>query len=100
MFSISELNPIIQLQAHPKSTTSVKVEWSFPDGVKPCHDYRVQATDMSGAAAVNSTVITQFNSTVVTDLQPGTGYYFNVTVFAPGCESAVEQALNYTSEYV
>ncbi|KAJ3596594.1 hypothetical protein NHX12_002999 [Muraenolepis orangiensis] len=91
--SCTKPNPVINLQAHPNSTTSVKVEWSVPDGAKPYYKYRVQPADMSGTTTVQPT---QSNSTVVTDLQPGTGYDFNVTVVASGCESAVEQAFSYT----
>ncbi|CAL8358679.1 unnamed protein product [Lota lota] len=77
------------------NTTAVHLTWLSPDDLQPYYIYRVQTTDMSGTTIVQQT---ESNSTVasVTGLQPGTGYYFNVTVVAPGCESTVEQAHSYT----
>ncbi|KAM4618292.1 receptor-type tyrosine-protein phosphatase eta-like [Polymixia lowei] len=88
-------NPVINLIASPESTTSVKVEWSNPQGVQAHYMYRVQTSNTSGTL-VNTTTVS-VNSLVVTGLEPGTRYNFTVTtVAAPGSDSTVEQAFSYT----
>ena len=83
------------------STTAVHLSWlspESPDDPQPHYEYKIQATSTSGTTIFNKT---QSNSTIaiVTGLQPGTGYYFNVTVVEAECESPAEQELGYTSEF-
>lgn len=86
-------NPVLNLAASPKSTTSVEVEWSYPQGAQPYYKYFVQTYN---GALVNTTVST--NSTDITNLEPGTKYHINVTtIAATGSESVEEQTFSYTS---
>ena len=80
------------------NTTAVRLSWFNPEDQQPYYEYKIHTTDILGATIVETT---QSNSTtaIVTGLQPGTGYCFNVTVVVPGRESAVEHKLGYTSEY-
>ncbi|XP_070687308.1 receptor-type tyrosine-protein phosphatase eta-like [Pempheris klunzingeri] len=86
-------NPVLNLVASPKSTTSIEVHWSYPQGHQPYYSYFVQTYDTMGAL-FNTTVRT--NSTDVPNLQPGTRYTINVTVATNESESAVEQTFSYT----
>ncbi|XP_071395777.1 receptor-type tyrosine-protein phosphatase eta-like [Centroberyx affinis] len=88
-------NPVLNVTASPESTTSVKVEWSDPQGVQVYYTYRIQTNNTAGMPVNPITVST--DSTVVTGLEPGTGYTFTVTtVAAPGSDSTTEQAFSYT----
>ena len=80
------------------NTTAVRLSWFNPEDQQPYYEYKIHTTDILGATIVETT---QSNSTtaIVTGLQPGTGYCFNVTVVVPGRQSAVEHKLGYTSEY-
>ncbi|XP_056455026.1 fibronectin isoform X2 [Gadus chalcogrammus] len=77
------------------NTTAVRLSWFNPEDQQPYYEYKIHTTDILGATIVETT---QSNSTtaIVTGLQPGTGYCFNVTVVVPGRESAVEHELGYT----
>ncbi|CAL8376120.1 unnamed protein product [Arctogadus glacialis] len=79
------------------NTTAVNLIWQNPDDQQPYYEYKIQTTNytMSGATLVEPP---QFNikMSIVTGLQPGTGYCFNVTVVVPGRQSAVEHKLGYT----
>ncbi|XP_056138392.1 receptor-type tyrosine-protein phosphatase eta [Lampris incognitus] len=87
-------NPVLNLIATPENTDSVKLQWSEPQDVQTYYTYRVE-TSNTAATPVNN--IANSNSTVVTGLEPGTRYNFNVsTVAAPGSESTMEQAFSYT----
>ena len=82
------------------TTTAVHLSWLSPesqDDLQLHYEYKIQTTNMLGTTIYE---ITRSNSTsaIVAGLQPGTGYYFNVTVVEAECESAVEQELGYTSE--
>lgn len=89
-------NPVLNLVANPKSTTSVFVEWSDPQGAQIYYKYLVQTYSTTGAM-FNTTVSN--NSTDVRDLEPGTRYNINVTtIAAAGSESTVEQTFSYTSK--
>ncbi|KAK9516915.1 hypothetical protein VZT92_024823 [Zoarces viviparus] len=87
-------NPVLNLTASPKSTTSIKVMWSAPLDAKMYYKYLVQ-TYRSTGEPFNTTVSN--NSTDVIDLEPGTRYNINVTTMAAeGSESTVEQTFSYT----
>ena len=62
--------------ARLEPTTSVKVQWSqsHPEGQRPYFTYRIQTSNPTGAELVVNT-----SSIVVTGLDPGTQYTFNVT---------------------
>uniref|UniRef100_UPI003AACB5E9 receptor-type tyrosine-protein phosphatase eta n=1 Tax=Centroberyx gerrardi TaxID=166262 RepID=UPI003AACB5E9 len=88
-------NPVLNVTASPESTTSVKVEWSDPQGVQAYYTYRIQTSNTAGMPVNTTTVST--DSTVVTGLEPGTRYIFTVTtVAAPGSDSTTEQTSSYT----
>ncbi|XP_030223102.1 receptor-type tyrosine-protein phosphatase eta isoform X3 [Gadus morhua] len=79
------------------NTTSVRLSWFNPEDQQPYYEYKIQTTNytMSGATLVEPPQL-NINTSIVTGLQPGTGYCFNVTVVVPGRESAVEHKLGYT----
>lgn len=85
-------NPVLDLVASPSSTTSVKVEWSYPRGAQPYYKYLVQTSNATEPLTVTG------NEAVVGDLQPGTRYDITVTTrAAEGSESTVEETFSYTS---
>ncbi|KAM9351963.1 receptor-type tyrosine-protein phosphatase eta-like [Symphorus nematophorus] len=87
-------NPVLNLTAHPKSTTSVEVTWSDPQGALPYYTYLVQTYNTTGAVSDTTVNIT---STDVANLEPGTRYNISVTtIAAEGSESTVEQTFSYT----
>lgn len=89
-------NPVLNLVASPKSTTSVEVNWLYPQGANQYYKYLVQAYNTTGVL-FNKTVSN--NSTDVPDLEPGTKYNINVTtIAAPGSASTEEQTVSYTSK--
>ncbi|XP_033997475.1 receptor-type tyrosine-protein phosphatase beta isoform X13 [Trematomus bernacchii] len=88
-------NPVLNLEASPKSTTSVKVSWSPPQEAWSYYEYLVQAYTTTGELVFNITVSN--NSADVTSLEPGNRYNINVTTrAAAGSESTVEQTFSYT----
>ncbi|KAK5867686.1 hypothetical protein PBY51_012153 [Eleginops maclovinus] len=88
-------NPVLNLEARPKSTTSVKVSWSQPQGVLPYYEYLVQTYNTTGELLCETTVSNY--STDVRCLEPGYRYNINVTtIAAAGSESTVEQTFSYT----
>uniref|UniRef100_A0A8C4DIL8 protein-tyrosine-phosphatase n=1 Tax=Dicentrarchus labrax TaxID=13489 RepID=A0A8C4DIL8_DICLA len=88
-------NPVFKLKAIPKSTTSVEVTWSYPPGAQQYYKYLVQTYNTTGFLIESITV--NSNSTVVPDLEPGTGYSINVTtIAAENIESTKEQTFSYT----
>ncbi|XP_037623767.1 receptor-type tyrosine-protein phosphatase eta isoform X4 [Sebastes umbrosus] len=87
-------NPVLNLVASPKSTTSVNVKWSEPQGAQMYYKYRVETYNTTGALF---NIIVSNNSIDVPDLEPGTRYNINVTtIAATGSESTVEQTFSYT----
>ncbi|XP_068458580.1 receptor-type tyrosine-protein phosphatase eta-like [Clinocottus analis] len=87
-------NPVQKLTASPKSSTSIQVEWSDPLEAKLYYKYLVQT--YSAGALFNTTIVSN-NSTVVTNMEPGTRYTINVTtIAAEGSESSVEKTFSYT----
>ncbi|XP_044212573.1 receptor-type tyrosine-protein phosphatase eta isoform X1 [Thunnus albacares] len=88
-------NPVLNLVASPKSTTSVKVKWSYPQEDQPYYVYVVQTYNSTGTLVDNKTVSNK--STDVHDLEPGTRYNITVTtIAAQGSESTAEQTFSYT----
>ncbi|XP_042268585.1 receptor-type tyrosine-protein phosphatase eta isoform X4 [Thunnus maccoyii] len=88
-------NPVLNLVASPKSTTSVKVKWSYPQEAQPYYVYVVQTYNSTGTLVDNKTVSNK--STDVHDLEPGTRYNITVTtIAAQGSESTAEQTFSYT----
>ncbi|XP_010764284.1 receptor-type tyrosine-protein phosphatase eta-like, partial [Notothenia coriiceps] len=88
-------NPVLNLEASPKSTTSVKVSWSQPQEAWSYYEYLVQAYKTTGELVFNITVSN--NSADVTSLEPGNRYNINVTtIAAAGSESTAEQTFSYT----
>ena len=98
MVSLPVPGAVTNLTVAYVTTTAVHLSWFNPDDQQPYYEYKILTTNMLGTTIVETT---QSNSTmaIVTGLQPGTRYYFNVTVVVPGHKSAVEQKLGYTSEY-
>ncbi|XP_042352632.1 receptor-type tyrosine-protein phosphatase eta isoform X3 [Plectropomus leopardus] len=87
-------NPVLNLKASPKSTTSVEVKWSDPQGFKPHYKYLVKAYNNTGALFSQTA---ERNSIDVPSLEPGTRYDINVTTIAAAeSESTVEQTFSYT----
>lgn len=89
-------NPVLNVVASPKSTTSVVVKWSYPEGAQSYYQYLIKICNAAGPS-VNKTVVN--NSTDVFDLEPGTRYNISVkTRAAPGSESTEEKTFTYTSK--
>lgn len=87
---------MLNLVASPKTTTSVEVKWSYPQGAQSYYKYLVQTYNAMGAL-FNTTV--SINSTDIPNLEPGTRYSINVkTIAATGSESTEEQTFSYTSK--
>ena len=100
MVSLPVPGAVTDLTVAIVNTTAVNLIWQNPDDQQPYYGYKIQTTNytMSGATLVEPPQL-NINTSIVTGLQPGTGYCFNVTVVVPGRESAVEHKLGYTSEY-
>ncbi|XP_028263428.1 tenascin-X isoform X3 [Parambassis ranga] len=89
-------NPVVKLVARPYSTTSVKVEWSDPVGSQGTYTYLVETYNATNVR-VNSITVSS-NNTEVQNLEPGSGYSFNVTtIAAPESQSSVEKTSSYTN---
>ncbi|XP_050929430.1 receptor-type tyrosine-protein phosphatase eta isoform X11 [Lates calcarifer] len=87
-------NPVLNVVASPKSTTSVVVKWSYPEGAQSYYQYLIKICNAAGPS-VNKTVVN--NSIDVFDLEPGTRYNISVkTRAAPGSESTEEKTFTYT----
>ncbi|XP_065812681.1 receptor-type tyrosine-protein phosphatase eta [Labrus bergylta] len=85
-------NPVLNLKSSTKSTTSVEVTWSPPQGVQDYYRYLVQTVSPTGT---NESVST--NSAELSKLEPGTKYNISVrTIAAQGIESADEFTFSYT----
>uniref|UniRef100_A0A8C7J8E2 protein-tyrosine-phosphatase n=1 Tax=Oncorhynchus kisutch TaxID=8019 RepID=A0A8C7J8E2_ONCKI len=86
--------PVVSLTASPLSTSSVKLQWTDPVGVKSYYSYRVRysnATGPVGEKTVNTSVAD------IPGLEPGTGYNFTVTtVAAVGSNGLPELTFSYT----
>ncbi|XP_029524358.1 receptor-type tyrosine-protein phosphatase eta-like isoform X3 [Oncorhynchus nerka] len=86
--------PVVSLTASPLSTSSVKLQWTDPVGVKSYYSYRVQYSNDTGPVG-EKTVNTSFVD--VPGLEPGTGYTFTVTtVAAAGSNGIPELTFSYT----
>ncbi|XP_035646574.1 receptor-type tyrosine-protein phosphatase eta isoform X2 [Oncorhynchus keta] len=86
--------PVVSLTASPLSTSSVKLQWTDPVGVKSYYSYRVQYSNDTGPVG-EKTVNTSFAD--VPGLEPGTGYTFTVTtVAAAGSHGIPELTFSYT----
>ncbi|XP_064786416.1 receptor-type tyrosine-protein phosphatase eta isoform X3 [Oncorhynchus masou masou] len=86
--------PVVSLTASPLSTSSVKLQWTDPVGVKSYYSYRVQYSNATGPVG-EKTVNTSF--TDVPALEPGTGYNFTVTtVAAAGSDGIPELTFSFT----
>lgn len=84
-------NPVLNLVADPKSTSSLEVRWSYPQGAQANYTYFVSAPQF------NTTVST--NSAELHNLEPGTCYNITVkTVVAPQSESTEEKTRACTSK--
>ena len=98
MVSLPVPGAVTNLTVAYVTTTAVHLSWFNPDDQQPYYEYKILTTNMSETTIVDQ-VQSNSNMTNVTGLQPGTGYYFIVTVLVPGRKSAVNQELGYTSEY-
>ncbi|TKS73223.1 Receptor-type tyrosine-protein phosphatase eta [Collichthys lucidus] len=88
-------NPVLNLVASPKSTTSVELKWSYPHEFKSYYKYRIHVFNTT--TTFNSTEIDSTNETVIGNLKPGTRYSINVTTIASeGIESTEEETSSYT----
>ncbi|XP_068169430.1 receptor-type tyrosine-protein phosphatase eta-like [Antennarius striatus] len=89
-------NPVLNLAASPKSTTSVEVKWSYPLGAQSYHKYLVQTFSAVEEEEVFMAAIS-INSTDVPNLEPGSRYIIKVrTIASTGSESMEEQTYSYT----
>ncbi|XP_033181904.1 receptor-type tyrosine-protein phosphatase beta-like isoform X31 [Anabas testudineus] len=85
-------NPVLNLRASPQSTTSITVTWSNPVGYLPYYGYLVKIYQ-------NTTldVYTTLNTTIVSNLEPGTGYNISVITTAANISaSTAVQTFSYT----
>lgn len=95
-FLVTVPNPVLNLIASPKNTTSVEVMWAYPQGAKPYYKYFVETYNSMGEL-FNKTV--RLNRTDFSNLEPGTKYSINVTTtVAAGSDSTEEQTFSYTSK--
>ncbi|XP_056244330.1 tenascin-X isoform X4 [Seriola aureovittata] len=86
-------NPVLNIAAHPKSTTSIRVEWSYPLGAQSYYIYLITTYSTNAS----QTCLTSNNSKDIVGLKPGTRYNISViTRIEPGIESTEEQTFNYT----
>ncbi|XP_022610174.1 receptor-type tyrosine-protein phosphatase eta isoform X3 [Seriola dumerili] len=86
-------NPVLNIAAHPKSTTSIRVEWSYPLGAQSYYIYLITTYTTNAT----ETFQTSNNSKDILGLKPGTRYNISViTRIEPGIESTEEQTFNYT----
>ncbi|XP_060931826.1 receptor-type tyrosine-protein phosphatase beta-like isoform X5 [Limanda limanda] len=93
--SFTKPNPVLNVAASPRSTTSVAVKWSYPVGAKLYYKYVVETYNITGGLVMTTTV--DSNSTDILDLEPGNKYNISVRVIAAsGSESTEEQTLSYT----
>ncbi|XP_035013189.2 receptor-type tyrosine-protein phosphatase eta isoform X6 [Hippoglossus stenolepis] len=93
--SFTKPNPVLNVAASPRSTTSVAVQWSYPVGARLYYEYVIKTFKTTGEL-VNTTKVYS-NSTDVLDLEPGNKYRISVrTIAASGSESTEEQTLSYT----
>lgn len=83
-------NPVLNLAASAKSTSSLEVQWSYPQGAQTHYAYFVWGPK------INQTVGT--NRTEITDLDPGMRYRIKVQTKAEKCESTEEETHAYTSK--
>lgn len=90
--------PVVSLIASPLSTSSVKLQWTDPVGVKSYYSYRIQYSNATGPVG-EKTVNTSFAD--VPGLEPGTGYTFTVTtVAAAGSDGIPELTFSYTRKLI
>ncbi|KAM8861615.1 receptor-type tyrosine-protein phosphatase eta-like [Synchiropus picturatus] len=88
-------NPVLDLEARPRNTTSITVEWSDPLGVQVFYQYRVRTYSLSGT--IESSMEVSDTKAEVHGLEPGTEYRITVeTVAAPESVSEPEQTDTYT----
>uniref|UniRef100_A0A3Q1EYV8 protein-tyrosine-phosphatase n=1 Tax=Acanthochromis polyacanthus TaxID=80966 RepID=A0A3Q1EYV8_9TELE len=88
-------HPVQQLEARPKNTTSITVEWTHPQEYKSYYNYSVQTYYETGAQVESKNISNNF--TDVTGLEPGSKYNISVTtIAAPGSESTVKWTSSYT----
>lgn len=89
-------NPVSRLQAIPKDTSSVVLEWVLPVPARSYYTYRVQILNRPNASFLSDSNTTTY---LVHDLQPGTGYNFTVTtVAAQDSEASPQLVFSYTSK--
>lgn len=86
---------MLNLIASTKSTTSVEVMWTYPQGAKPNYKYFVEIYNDMGDL-LNKTVT--LSSTNFSNLEPGTKYSINVTTVVAGSYSTEEKTFSYTSK--
>ncbi|XP_061826005.1 receptor-type tyrosine-protein phosphatase eta-like isoform X1 [Nerophis lumbriciformis] len=86
--------PVLNLVASPFNTTAIQVAWSYPQKLN--FTYIVQIYNATGTL-VKELQVRDVNSTIVTDLEPGTRYNVSVTTLAAaGSESTAVQTFTYT----
>ncbi|GLD60175.1 receptor-type tyrosine-protein phosphatase eta-like isoform X4 [Lates japonicus] len=88
-------NPVFNVVASPKSTTSVEVKWSYPEGAQSYYQYLIKICNATGPSVKKKVYI---NNTIdIFDLEPGTRYNISVkTIAALGSESTEEKTFTYT----
>lgn len=91
-------NPVLNLTASPQSNSGINVEWLYPYEDKPHYKYFINANSATGHS-VNKTI--DNNSTVLSNLEPGSRYNISVTTIIdeePGIKSTEEETFSYTSK--
>ncbi|XP_062245321.1 receptor-type tyrosine-protein phosphatase eta isoform X2 [Platichthys flesus] len=92
--SFTKPNPVLNVTASPRSTTSVTVTWSSPVEAKPYYKYVIKTYTTTGEL-VNTTV--NSNSADIPDLEPGNKYNISVrAIVESGSESTEEHTMSFT----
>lgn len=90
-------NPVQNAMARPINTTSIRVTWSHPDGLKDYYLYSVETCESSGNCTdIGNTTNTSYD---VFGLEPGSNYNISIrTIVDSDSESSPVEVSSYTSK--
>ncbi|XP_015237762.1 PREDICTED: receptor-type tyrosine-protein phosphatase eta-like [Cyprinodon variegatus] len=88
-------NPVQNAMARPINTTSIRVTWSHPDGLKDYYLYSVETCESSGNCTdIGNTTNTSYD---VFGLEPGSNYNISIrTIVDSDSESSPVEVSSYT----